>query len=61
MEIYLDNAEKSSGRFFFWKWSLWSIGGGGGVQWYFMGIEINPSLVSPLWLIFDIQRGKHEI
>lgn len=56
--IFLDNSEKDSGRFMFWKWSLWSIGGGAGVEWYFMGKVVYPKKYSILWLVFYIQSGS---
>ena len=55
--MFIDDSVKDSGRFLFWSWELWQIGGGGGVQWKFLKWEIDPGKHSLLWVIFDWQRG----
>jgi len=52
------NHTKQIGRFLFWRWELWEVGGGAGVEWYFCGKEINVGEWNPLWTIFNIQRRK---
>ena len=54
--MFIDDSVKDSGRFLFWSWELWQIGGGGGVQWKFLKWEIDPGQHSLLWVIFDWQR-----
>lgn len=53
---FLCSSYKDSGRFLFWTWELWEIGGGGGVAWKFLGYDINPSEHNPLWMWFNFQR-----
>jgi hypothetical protein len=55
---FLDSATKDKGRFLFWSWELWEIGGGAGVEWKFLKWSIYPSQYNPLWQIFEIQRNK---
>ena len=50
------NATKHKGRFLFWTWEHWSIGGGAGVNWKFFNIDIYPGQYNPLWWIFYAQR-----
>jgi len=59
IKMFLCNFIKDEGRFLFWKWELWEVGGGGGVCWWFLGIDVYPSRLSPLWLIFNWQRTRH--
>jgi len=47
---------KRTGKFLWWRWSLWEIGEGAGVQWYFLNKPIYIRKHNPLWLIFTIQR-----
>ena len=47
---------KRTGKFLWWSWRLWEIGGGAGVQWYLFRKAIYPHKLSPLWLVFEIQR-----
>jgi len=58
--IFLDNSTTNQGRvLLLWKWEIWSIGGGSGVQWYFLGRQVrNPMRISPLWIIFNWQRRE---
>jgi len=47
---------KNSGRFLFWSWERWSIGGGSGVDWKFLKWDIGPlGRFNPLWFIRKIQ------
>ncbi|HCX04785.1 MAG TPA: hypothetical protein DHM42_09855 [Clostridiales bacterium] len=47
---------KDKGRFLFWKWELWEVGGGSGVVWKLFNKQITPGRYSPLWPIFYLQR-----
>ena len=58
--MILCNFTKGKGRFLFWKWELWEVGGGGGVEWWFCGININTGRFNPLWIIFKLQRKDKE-
>lgn len=55
---FLCNFTKNQGRFLFWRWELWQVGGGAGVTWYFLNKEIFPSRFSLLWIIFKLQNKK---
>jgi len=54
--VFLCNFTKDSGKFLFWNWELWEVGGGAGVSWRFCGLDINPGRFNPLWLIFKVQH-----
>jgi len=55
MNVIICNFTKSRGRFLFWTYELWEVGGGAGVEWWFCGIPINLGRWNPLWLIFYLQ------
>ena len=48
--IFLCSSYKSKGRFLLWTYEIWSIGGGSGLQWYFMGKEVCPGKYFIGWL-----------
>ena len=56
--MFMENFTKDKGRFLFWKWELWEVGGGAGVNWWFCGKDINPGRFNPLWIIFKLQRKE---
>ena len=56
MKAIFCNFTKDQGRFLFWSWELWQVGGGAGVCWKFFNIDINPGRWNPLWIIFNLQN-----
>lgn len=59
--MILCNSTKQTGKFLFWRWEQWEIGGGGGVAWFFFNKEINPRRYNPLWWLFSLQYIKPNI
>lgn len=60
MKVFLCSSTKQQGNFLFWRWEQWEIGGGGGVQWYFLNKEIYPGDKNILWKIFEWQFYKKD-
>ena len=48
--MILCSSLKSKGRFLLWTWEHWEIGGGAGVEWYFLGKPIYPGKWFIGWL-----------
>jgi hypothetical protein len=54
--MHICNSVQSEGKFFFWRWELWSIGGGAGVEWFFREKNIYIGENNLLWIVFYWQR-----
>ena len=57
-KVFLCSSTKETGGFLGFRWEIWSIGGGGGLQWYFFNKEIDPGRFNPIWLIYEVQRKR---
>jgi hypothetical protein len=56
--LYLDYSIKQKGRFLFWSWEVWAIGGGAGVEWFFCGRSFMPGEKSLLWRVLSHYMSK---
>lgn len=58
--IFCDSTS-DRGRFLFWTWEEWAIGGGGGVVWFWMAgtrfeRTLSPVERAPLWYWYYFQK-----